>query len=378
MWVWGFSRGKLSTEALMKNNVLVLAVCGTALLLSGCASVVYRNAATQIQTTNPHAALEYAALAIQLKPDDPKTRLMLDGLIKAISRDHESRIALMRHEEAYDEAVAECDRVIASSHLVSSLPGGNTVLFHEERERAELAELAAEKNYRMALEYESQKQPRDAVDAYCRALGFRAAYRDAEKRRADVLESSTTKLFVVFEGPKDQEGAQQLLAAVGPTALASRPRFLQLVQAESNATSKCIVRIDSTTIDDTGWVGTSLKRDTEAYQVVDKKTGQVKNYPDRHVDGTLKARTLECTVSATFTVIPIRATDPQPTGTATAQARDSKRYVEGLQGDVGLLPAEIVSLPREPVALRDPDVLKIECVRGLAKQLGEQLFMAYK
>ena len=146
----------------------------SSMLLSGCASTQYKKAATQIQTANPHAALEYVALAIQQKPDDKEMRSMLDDLIKTISRDHERRIELMRREKAYEEAVAECDRVIASAQLVSSLPGGNTVLYYEERERAELASLAAEKNYDLAAEYESQQQSREAVDAYCRALGFRA------------------------------------------------------------------------------------------------------------------------------------------------------------------------------------------------------------
>jgi hypothetical protein len=180
------------------------------------------------------------------------------------------------------------------------------------------------------------------------------------------------------DGSKDQEANQHLLSALGPAALASRPRFLKLVQDETNATSKCTVCIESATIEDTGWVGTSLKRDTEAFQITDKKTGQTKNYPARHVDGTLYTRKLVCSVSANFSVTPIRATDPQPMGTATAQAQDLRQYAGGLTGDAELLPQGVVSLPRESPALKDPAALKTECVRNVARQLGEQLFMAYK
>ena len=363
----------------MKQKACILSVSvGLSILLSGCVATQFRNAATQIQTANPHAALEYLALAIQEKPDDPETRRMLDGLIKTISRDHESRIELMRREKEFEGAVAECDRVIASAHLVSSLPGGNTVLFYEERERAELAELAADKNYHLALDYEAQKQPREAVEAYCRVVGFRAAYKDTEKRRMDILDSTTTKLFVTVDETKEGDAAKHLLSALGPAALASRPRFLKLVQDETNASSKCNISIESATLDDSGWIGKSLKRDTEAFQVTDKKTGQTKYYPARHVDGTLYTRTLTCSMSANFAVTPIRATDPQPTGTASAQAQDQKQYAAGLQGDAELLPQGVAGLPREQPAMRDPSTLKTDCVRHIARQLGEQLFMAYK
>jgi hypothetical protein len=358
--------------------IFPVCVLVSSMLVSGCASTQYKKAATQIQTANPHAALEYVALAIQQKPDDKEMRSMLDDLIKTISRDHERRIELMRREKAYEEAVAECDRVIASAQLVSSLPGGNTVLYHEERERAELASLAAEKNYDLAAEYESQQQSREAVDAYCRALGFRANYKDAEKRRMDLVESSTTKLFIKSESPEDADSLKHLMSALGPAALASRPRFLKLVRDETNATSICTVSIEPATVDDTGWVGKSLRRDTEAYQVTDKKTGETKNYPARHVDGTLYTRTITCTASASFSVTPIRATDPQPAGNASAQAQDQKQYAAHLSGDAGLLPPGVVNLPRQQPALRDPSALKTECVRALAQKLGEQLFMSYK
>lgn len=362
----------------MKRICSVVVLFAVSMFMSGCASTQYKKAATQIQTANPHAALEYVALAIQQKPDDPELRRMLEGLIKTISRDHETRIELMRREKTYEEAVAECDRVIASAQLVSSLPGGNTVLYYDESERADLASLAAEKNYSLAAEYESQQQSRQAVDAYCRALGFRANYKDAEKRRIDLLESSTTKLFVTSDVSTEPEAVQHLLAALGPAALESRPRFLKIVHDETNATSKCIVSIEPATIDDTGWVGTSLKRDTEAFQITDKKTGETKYYPAKHVNGTLYTRSLVCRMSASFSVTPLRATDPQPAGTASAQAQDQKQYAAGLSGDAELLPRGVASLPREQPALRDPSVLKTECVRALAKQLGEQLFMAYK
>lgn len=361
----------------MKRECLIGALLGMAMFLSGCASTQYRNAAAQIQTANPHAALEYVALAIQDKPDDPETRRMLDGLIKTISRDHESRIELMRREKTYEEAVAECDRVIASAHLVSSLPGGNTVLFYEERERAELAQLAAEKHYQLALEYESQNQPREAADNYCRALAFRLNYKDAEKRRMDILSSATAKLFITCTGSKEEDAAKDISVAIGPAAMAGRPRFLKIAQEETNATSKCTICVESVSYEDSGWLATSLDKHTDAWSSTDKKTGKTTYYPARDVRGILYKRSVSCSMTANFSVAPIRATDPSPAGTASEVVTDSKAWANW-QGDQGLLPNGVAALPRQEVALADTKVLKIHCVRRIVTNLGEQLFSAYK
>lgn len=361
----------------MKKAGLMGVLLGVSILMSGCASTQYRNAATQIQTANPHAALEYLALAIQEKPDDPETRRMLDGLIKTISRDHESRIELMRREKAYEEAVAECDRVIASAHLVSSLPGGNTVLFYEERERAELAQLAAEKHYQLALEYETQKQPREAVDNYCRALAFRLNYKDAEKRRMDLLNSATAKLFMTCAGSKEEDAAKSISVALGPAAMAGRPRFLKITPEETNATSKCMICVESISCEDTGWRATSLDKHMDAWSSTDKKTGKTTYYPARDVRGILYNRSVSCSMTANFSVAPIRATDPSPAGTASEAVTDSKAWANW-SGDEGLLPRDVAALPRQEVALASPDVLKTHCVRRIVRSLGEQLFSAYK
>jgi len=269
---------------------------GVAILMSGCMASQYRKAASDIQAANPNAALEYIALSLQANPDDQQTKLMLDDLIKTISRDHEQRIELMRREKAYEEAVAECDRVIASAHLVSSLPGGNAVLFHEERERSELAQLAAEKHYQLALEYESQNQPREAADNYCRTLAFRLNYKDAEKRRMDILSSATAKLFVTCDGSKEEDAAKDIARSVGPAATAGRPRFLKLESVETNATSKCTVVVESVAHEDTGWRETSLNKHIDASSYTDKKTGKTTEYPARDVRGSLYTRTVSCSM----------------------------------------------------------------------------------
>ena len=361
----------------MKRLLFMGVVLGIGVLMSGCLSTQYRKAASNIQATNPNAALEYVALSLQANPEDAETRLMLDSLIKTISRDHEQRIELMRREKAYEEAVAECDRVIASSHLVSTLPGGNAVLFHEERERAELAQLAAEKNYQLALEYESQNQPREAADSYCRTLAFRLNFKDAEKRRMDILSSATTRLFVTCDGSKEEEAAKDIARGIGPAATAGRPRFLKMESVETNATSKCTVTVESVAHEDTGWQATSLDKHMDAWSSTDKKTGKTTYYPARDVRGMLYNRSVSCSMTANFAVTPIRVTDPSPAGTANEVATDRKSWANW-QGDQGLLPNGVAELPRQEVTLADPTVLKTHCVRRITTNLGGQLFSAYK
>ena len=361
----------------MGKSLVICFLLGLSIILSGCVSAQYRDAASKVQSVNPNAALEYIALSLQENPNDPKTKILLDELIKTISRDHEQRIELMRREKSYEEAVAECDRVIASSHLVSSLPGGNAVLFHEERERAELAQLAAEKHYQLALEYESQNQPREAIDNYCRALAFRLNFKDAEKRRMDIMSAATANLYVTCDGSKEEEVAKGIVVGIGPAALAGRPRFLKIVQIESNATSKCTVNVESVANADSGWLVTSLNKHMDAWSQTDKKTGETTYYPARDVSGSLYTRSVSCSVSANFAVIPIRATDPGPAGTASESASDSKQWANW-SGDGGLLPSGVSSLPRQEVALADPSLLKTLCVRSIVRNLGEQLFESYK
>ncbi len=358
-----------------QRQVLLFGV-GGCLLLSGCLTAQYRDAAMQLQASNPHAALEYAAKAVQSDPTDVGAQMALQGLVKAIASDHEARIALMRRDRSYEEAVAECDRVMASAHLVGMLPGVNIILPYDEKERGELAVLAADKHYQLGLSYEAQGKSRDAVDAYSRALAFTAAFKDAEKRIVALRNASTTQLFLSAGEAKEAEYTRQLMNSMASVAMEMRPRFLGICASETNASAKCVVSIEDASITDSGWVGTSLNNDTPESSWTDKK-GVTHVTPAMHVRGMLYSRSVVCTASANFRVTSERVTEAQPSGTASARAGDKKDYAVW-QGDGQLLPPGVQNLPQTPPALASPASLKADCVRTMARNLGQQLFLAYK
>lgn len=360
----------------MKQNLVLFVGLWGVLLLCSCQTAQYRDAALKLQPSNPHAALEYAAKAVQLDPTDVSAQIALQGLVKAIAADHEERIALMRREHSYEEAVAECDRMMASAHFVSMLPGANMVLPYDAKERGELAGLAADKHYQLGLAYEAQGKSRDAVDAYSRTLAFTAAYKDAEKRVVNLRHANTTQLFLAADASREQDCARQLANSLTSVAMEMRPRFLVICPDETNATAKCIVTIEDASITDSDWVGTSLNKDTDASSWTDNK-GVVHVIPAMHVRGMLFSRSVTCTAAANFRVASVRATEAQPSGTANARAGDQKEYAVW-QGDWQLLPSGVQNLPQTPPGLASPAALKAECVRSLARTLGGQLFLAYK
>lgn len=362
----------------MKRKAIVaIILMGFAVLFQGCASMQYRKAAIQVASSNPHAALEYISLSLQKSPSDSETRRLLDDVLKAISREHEACIERLRNDKNYETAVAECDRVIASAYYVRSFPGGNIVLYYEERNRAELSELAAEKNYKLGTEYELQKKNREAATAYCMALGFRATYKDAEKRRDAMMDAAMTRLYIKgVETSNEREFTQAICLGLGPAALQERPRYLKIVGDETNATTLCSVSVQPVNEQDTGWVSKAGRADPTF--IVTDQYGNKKKI-QKHATWTVYSREISCRMSGGFSTEVKNQVQAlaAPGGNASYVAADSGKYAE-CQGDMDAVPKDIQSLPGDPPVMKDKETLRSECVRGIIGQLGNKLFLAYK
>lgn len=347
-----------------------------AVLFSGCITAQYRKEARRVQSSNPHFALEYASKAVQNAPDDQESKDMTRSILGSVATEHRARIAEMRVSEAYEDAVADCDRVVASAHFVKGF-SGRFNLPYDEGERKELAELAAEKCYKEALDCESKKLSREAVDAFCRCVGFRTNYKDSVKRMADLKDKATTRLFL-FAKPDngDQEQlCKQLLTGVSHGAMLDRPRFLKIVQSVDEATSKGELTIQAVNLADTGW----MARANEAHYYENKtdEKGNVVKVIDHYAQWILHEREISCTVTAGYSITPIREGDQPGTGSDTKTSNWSQKYIR-INGDMRAVPADLAQLPQNAPLPPSRQALASACIRLINYRLSVQIFSQYK
>lgn len=360
----------------LKNIKYFWPVLITMICLFGCASSKSLEAARQMQPINPHAALEYVALCLQDDPEDSEARELLESIIPAIAYEHENRVASMIQAGAYEDAIVECDRVIASAYLVRTMPGGPYNLYYQENQRAELTGLAAGKAYEEARRYEEEGDYRNAVDSYDRALGFVGNYQDAATRREQLVDSVTSRLFITCSDPGiDPQAARIVTQGIGSTAMSERPRFLRLVQDQESATSICNVVIEDAGFVDSGWTSTrdSKKIMVDKYNNKGEKIGTM----ERRAYWTVYRRETSFTLAAGFTVRSERKNEPVPSGRAWHSASSEVGYARW-HGEKAGVPADVLEMPSSPTSPKSRAELTGECAGLVSRELGHKLFLAYK
>ncbi len=344
--------------------------------LSGCASSKSLDAARQMQSINPHAALEYVALCLKDDPGDEDALDLLDIIIPAIVYEHENRVTSMIQAGAYEEAIVDCDRVIASAYLVRTMPGGPYNLYYQENQRAELTGLAAGKAYGEAEKFEADGDYRSAVDGYDRALGFVGNYKDAAARREKILDSVTSRLYITCDDPGiDPQAARIVTGGIGATAMSQRPRFLKLAKDRDSATSICGVMIENASFQDSGWNSNrdSRRVEVDVYDKKGKKTGTV----ERRAYWTVYRRRTRFTLSAGFTVKSEVAGEPVPSGRASKSAFSEVSYAHW-SGERSGVPADVLDMPSSSGPPKTRSTLTGECAGSVVRELGHKLFLAYK
>ncbi len=356
------------------RRVLFLPIIA-ALLTAGCAGRRNYQAAEALQPVNPHAALEYIALALADDPADEETRDLLKGVIQAIVAGHQTAVETLVRSGAYAEALAEYDRVIASAALVRSLPGGPYNLYYRENQRSELTEPAAAQVYAAGLRLEREGDLRAAVDAYDRALGLVPNYRDARTRREGLMGRVTFRIFIPPVSPgRDPEAAAILASGVGTAALSSRPRFLQLAAGPARA-AVCRIVIESSSFTDSGWQGRrdSARVEVPVYNSKGKQTGTAV----RTAHWTVFSRRTCYTLSAGFTVEATDPLAPAPSARASAAETDEAAYAVW-HGERSAVPASVLELPSTPADPAGRPALTARAAALVAAELGHRLFLAYK
>lgn len=357
----------------MKSAIFLL--LAAPLLLAACAGRRNYEAAEALQPVNPHAALEYVALALAEDPADERTQALLKSLIQAIVARHQTAVETLVRSGSYEEALAEYDRVIASAALVRSLPGGPYNLYYRENQRSELTEPAAAGAYADGLKFEREGELRDAVDAYDRALGLVPNYRDARTRRVSLMEKVTFRLHIPPVDPgRDPEAAAVLSAGVGTAASAARPRFLKLVESPENA-AVCRIAIESSSFNDSGWQGSrdSGKVAVPVYDRKGKQTGTV----EKTAHWTVFRRRTSYSLAAGFAVESSDPRAPAPSARASASETAEAAYAVW-HGERAAVPAAVLELPSTPSDPATRPELTVRAAARVAAELGHRLFLAYK
>ena len=358
-----------------KINILSI-IIAISIITAGCASGRAYKAAQELQPVNPHAALEYVAISLRDDPDDEDTLELLRSIIIAISHEHENRIESMIRARAYEEAIAQCDRVIASAYLVRTLPGGPYNLYYRENQRAELTGLAAEKAYTEGVTSQSEGDNRAAIDAFDRSLGLVDNYKDARARRDELLESVTTSLFITVANLSLDPAAARILASgVGATAISERPRFLKLAETREGAGGVCTIRIEDASFNDSGWIWRRNSRRVEVPKYDDdgKKIGTIK----KKAWWTVYTRWTSYSLSAGFSVTAQNADEPAPSARASHTETSEVSYASW-HGEEEGVPADVKALPSHPSEPKNRATLTGECAGKVAGELGHKLFLAYK
>lgn len=363
-------------KSYLKTRKYLLPALMALIYLSGCASSNSLDAARQMQPINPHAALEYVALCLQDDPDDEDARDLLDSIIPAIVYEHENRVKSMIQAGAYEEAIVECDRVIASAYLVRTMPGGPFNLYYQENQRAELTDLAVGKVYGSARKYEEDGDYRSAVDGYDRALGFVENYEDAAVRREKILDSVTSRLFISCDDPGiDPQSVRIVTRGIGITAMSERPRFLKIARDRDSATAICNVVIEDANFMDSGWDSNraSKKVRVDKYNGKGEKTGTV----ERRAYWTVYRRETIFTLAVGFTVKSESDDEPVPSARALKTISSEVSYARW-HGEKSGVPSDVLELPSSSGPPKNRSTLTGECARSVLRELGHKLFLAYK
>ncbi len=343
---------------------------------SGCATGQYVRAARRVRANNPHAAIEYIALAQQRNPEHGGAHDVLIDILQNIPYDHEDTLRRLEAAGEYDLAVAECDRMTATAHLVGTLPGARYQVFHRPEQRNALAEKAAALWYERARAHEDGGRMRDAVLAYDRCLGFRPEFKDAAVRRESARASAMVRLWIrCVDAYRHPDVAERLTRGTGVEAMKSRPRFMALAREASQADSVATLTIEQADVHDTGWRGREDSRSVFS-EWRDPETGRVTRVRHRAV-WVVYTRHIRYALSVRLSVDSEHPDHPRPAETF-ADSLEARGTYATWSGSRRAVPAHILYLSRRPVPPMDETPLRDRLLDEAIVRFGHALFLAYK
>jgi hypothetical protein len=361
------------------RQLFKLAFCAaTMAAASGCAASGYCDAAEQLRTTNPHAAIEYVSLSLAANPDYERAIDLISDLGSRLRDDHQTKIDELERSQSWEDCVAQCDRMIASAELVAKLPHGIQI-FHPADHRARYAKFAAKKFYDQGVKLEGDSHLKEAAVSYRRALGFVTNYQDALVRYERVQKGATVKVAVVgFDSavPGGQSLTQLMASRTLASCVAKNPEFLVLVSGDkldASCQGKLTGTVTAATFDDSSWVPHPGRNETTTYETQNGRSVELKHL----CTWTIFERKTHYVFAASFKVDGTQNGNSMSAGSSTKEVSDSKTYIQ-VSGDEQALPDELKQLPRGPSEPKGERQLSEECANLVADDLGLQLFTSFK
>jgi tetratricopeptide (TPR) repeat protein len=339
------------------RRVLALALAG---LVGGCAARSYREAGRRMD--EPFATLEYLRLALAANPDDEPSIDLLAETARRIVATHAATVARLEATGAFEEAVAQCDRVEAARALVASLPR-RVEIAHDPLERARLAKEAAEKlDARGLVALEEGRIGAATLDfdhALALSPGLEAARRHL--RRAHQTAPLRLELFPFDALASDASGLTASLTRETIEEVARRiPERLLVFPAgerpgDAPFDGSCHGAIQSVTFRGGDWVPRKGKNERATWTVLERRN-------ELTLTVTLHAEKTGTGASLAALVV-------------TRTASDARSYVT-FEGDEKALPPEVAALPRAPTEPRGVAELRSLAVTLAAEALGRGLIEA--
>lgn len=388
-------RSHLTSRALLRVGAR-LSLCALALAsLSGCAASKYYGAAQEMRSKSRTGALEYLALCLEADPANQEAITMIDEIGKEIASEHAQTIKGLERAKKYDQAVAQCDRVIALRQWVKGLPG-KIDIYHDQAERARLAQAAAEKFYDEGQKLEAQDNAKKASVAYRRALGFVPAFKDAEERYQRNRSAAMVRLCVYPFNCSDGVGflADSVRADLAAKIVDLKPEFLEVVDDPSSAAHYLEGQVQAQ-FSDTGW--RAQKESNTIYkervigqrEVVDPQTGAV-SYEDEvetyEVTATwmVYTRRTEAGLTLSYTIKSNKGAGVASGRATTDKASDETQYVANFAGAPDGEWEEAIpnSVHEMPTAPQDPagieELAGRISVQAALTDFAQKIFEKYK
>jgi len=345
--------------------------------VTGCVSSQFVDAGLKAERKNPHSAVEYLASALE---EDYKNSDAIDALnstMASIRANYEDLKLQAKRSGNFEIAVAECDRMIATAKVISSIPGRKWALNFNPGERVALANKAAEKYYRIGVKYQNEKRYKQAIVAIDRSRGFVSDYKDSTAIRTELEQHAVERMYVIakdYSQDSKKVVACNVAEKLCPYLLEKAPRFVKIVSTPEQASVFCEMAINTAQYKDSGEIAKKDQR-TETYREYDssgksrKKTRSVRWVHYKRTTGYDLHASLSLHKAADKSLI--------KSETAKATEKDMVQWAT-YSGDKEALPSGISKLPNSEVAPKDKEVLINSCVDEVSKSLATKLFLHYK
>jgi hypothetical protein len=364
-------------KARLKRSWVLTALAVT--LATGCATAKYMDAAKATRPKNPHAALEYLALVLKNDSANKEAITLADEIGKEIAAQADAKVRDHERGKKYAQAVAVCDRVIATRDFLKKVPG-NIDIFVNEEERPRLAGLAAEDFYGRADKLSSRgtgASAKKSAIAFRRSLGFVPGFKDAQARYEQQREAAMTHM--AFGKFNCSQGTDFLIPGfkgqLKEIIMDMNPEFLSISGRRDSKTNAILTASIQGGFGDTGWKQRKQKNSVDKSREVgtDEKGNPV--YEDYTITATwiVYTRKTNATLNLSYQIRDGKGGQVDA-GSGRMKISDAKQYVSNFGGDTGedeyqdAIPYDVQQLPKQKTEPANFNQLATAMSEGWAKK----------